>query len=171
MFISSHPYFAFMIGLSFLNSYVYMAHLIFLKKYVGIIHRILSSIILSAQDGCCGKNISSQMHCGTVGWGHTHSKIFLNNEGFPSPYFQFSSFYMYVIFITSSRRWIRKWLNRERRISSLVIPKTNKSQSTPAGSSFHCCNCFLNFWMREHFNTIILSLIDRGMPPQQICWV
>ena len=107
----------------------------------------------------------------TVGWGHTHSKIFLNNEGFPSPYFQFSSFYMYVIFITSSRRWIRKWLNRERRISSLVIPKTNKSQSTPAGSSFHCCNCFLNFWMREHFNTIILSLIDRGMRPQQICWV
>ena len=61
----------------------------------------------------------------------------------PRNYFQFSSFYMYVTFITSSRRWIRKWLNRERRISSLVIPKTNKSQSTPAGSSFNCCNCFL----------------------------
>ena len=58
-------------------------------------------------------------------------------------YFHFLSFFMYVTFITSSRRWIRKWLNRERRISSLVIPKTNKSQSTPAGSSFHCCNCFL----------------------------
>ena len=58
-------------------------------------------------------------------------------------YFHFLSFYMYVTFITSSRRWIRKWLNRERRISSLVIPKTNKSQSTPAGSSFNCCNCFL----------------------------
>ena len=58
-------------------------------------------------------------------------------------YFHFLSFYMYVTFITPSRRWIRKWLNRERRISSLVIPKTNKSQSTPAGSSFNCCNCFL----------------------------
>ena len=159
MSISSHPYFAFMIGLSFLNSYVYMAHLIFLKKYVGIIHRILSSIILSAQDGCCGKNISSQMHCGLGS--HSLKNI---SEQWRLPFSVFSV-------ITSSRRWIRKWLNRERRISSLVIPKTNKSQSTPAGSSFHCCNCFLNFWMREHFNTIILSLIDRGMPPQQICWV